>query len=57
MVSSIYIVPAQFYSTLDDWTTGATDFEGKWVQEIYDIHVGLLQRMEGGLVLSYTMYI
>jgi hypothetical protein len=57
MVLSIYIVPVQFYSTLDDWTTWATNFEGKWVQEIYDIHVGLLQKMEGGLVLSYTMYI
>ncbi|KAJ7802953.1 hypothetical protein B0H14DRAFT_1650216 [Mycena olivaceomarginata] len=41
---------AGIYSTLDDWTTGeykATDFEGKRVQEVYDIHVGLLQRMKG----------
>jgi hypothetical protein len=50
MASSIYFVPVQIYSTLDDWTTGeykATDFEGKRVQEVYDIHVGLLQRMKG----------
>ncbi|KAJ7799580.1 hypothetical protein B0H14DRAFT_3787630 [Mycena olivaceomarginata] len=41
---------AGIYSTLDDWTTGeykATDFEGKRVQEVYDIHFGLLQRMKG----------
>ncbi|KAJ7859471.1 hypothetical protein B0H14DRAFT_2577134 [Mycena olivaceomarginata] len=39
IIPMVALTCAAFYSTLDDWTTGATDFEGKWVQEIYDIHV------------------
>ncbi|KAJ6456890.1 hypothetical protein C8R45DRAFT_1082000 [Mycena sanguinolenta] len=40
---------AAIYSTLDDWTTGeykATDFEGKRVQEVYEIHTSMLQRLK-----------
>ncbi|KAJ7307774.1 hypothetical protein DFH08DRAFT_824084 [Mycena albidolilacea] len=54
-IPMVALTCAALYITLNDWTTGVTDFEGKRVQEIYDIHVGLLQRMKGSLVLSYTM--
>ncbi|KAJ7888038.1 hypothetical protein B0H14DRAFT_3430232 [Mycena olivaceomarginata] len=49
-IPMVALTCADIYSSLDDWTTGeykATDFEGKRVQEVYDIHVGLLQRMKG----------